>query len=68
MTQTQFEVSYAPSSEEPHDLGTLRLQSAGGPIESDYLGHLQPTTLDTPFEEMRERFAKDGYLWVSILC
>jgi hypothetical protein len=49
------------------DLGKLMLQSAGGPVHPEVLDYLQPTTLDTPLEEMRARYQKNGYLWVSHL-
>lgn len=66
MTETQCEARNAPSSGESGSLGTLRLESAGGPIKPDELGYLKSTPADMPLEEMRERFKKDGYLWVGV--
>lgn len=50
----------------PADPATLNLESNYGPMESDMIGYLQPTTKDTPIEVMHERFERDGYLFVSI--
>ena len=50
----------------PTDPATLSLESNYGPMESDTIGYLQPTTMDTPMEVMHERFERDGYLFVSI--
>lgn len=44
---------------------TLKLHSSGGPIDKHSLGWLEPTAKDTPLEEMREKYARDGYLWVK---
>ncbi len=47
------------------DMNTLELHSSGGPIDSDSIGCLKPTSKDTPLEQMREQYARDGYLWVK---
>ncbi|CZR52431.1 uncharacterized protein PAC_02308 [Phialocephala subalpina] len=47
------------------DTDTLELHSSGGLIDKDSLGWLRPTTKDTPLEEMRARYVRDGYLWVK---
>ncbi|EWY89638.1 phytanoyl-CoA hydroxylase [Fusarium oxysporum NRRL 32931] len=49
----------------PADPETLNLESNYGPMESDMIGYLQPTTKDTPIEVMHERFERDGYLFVK---
>lgn len=51
----------------PADPSTLQLESNFGPLEASRIGYLQPTTRDTPMELMRERFHRDGYLFVSLL-
>jgi hypothetical protein len=43
----------------------LKLESNFGPMVSEQIGYLQPTTVDTPIEVMQERFLRDGYLFVS---
>ncbi|KAJ9643997.1 hypothetical protein H2201_006674 [Coniosporium apollinis] len=47
------------------DRETLELHSSGGPIDEDSLGWLEPTSKDTSAEQMRERYNRDGYLWVK---
>jgi len=41
------------------------LRSPAGTIESSCLAQLRPTALDTPLEEMRARYERDGYLFVK---
>ncbi|KAJ6070906.1 hypothetical protein N7467_012225 [Penicillium canescens] len=43
----------------------LKLESNFGPMVSEQIGYLQPTTVDTPIEVMQERFLRDGYLFVK---
>jgi phytanoyl-CoA hydroxylase len=49
---------------EPTEVPVLRSQS-GTPIDSELIGHLRPTAIDTPLEEMRRRFREDGYVFVK---
>lgn len=49
----------------PVDPKDLELESNFGPMRPEQMGYLQPTSADTPIEEMRKRFSKDGYLLVS---
>lgn len=49
----------------PADPATLRLESNFGPMDPATVGYLQPTSADTPIEVMRQRFEKDGYLFVG---
>lgn len=53
---------------EPADPSTLNLESNFGPMDADAIGYLQPTSVNTPLEIMRERFERDGYLFVSHDC
>jgi phytanoyl-CoA hydroxylase len=48
----------------PADPQSLNLESNFGPMGAESISYLQPTTLDTPLEVMRERFQRDGYLFV----
>jgi phytanoyl-CoA hydroxylase len=48
----------------PANLKQLKLESNFGPMTPESMGYLQPTSLDTPREIMRERYVKDGYLFV----
>ena len=50
----------------PAEPATLQLESNFGPMDPEAIGYLQPTTMDTPLEEMHRRFAHDGYLFVSV--
>ncbi|KAE8453909.1 hypothetical protein EG329_007685 [Mollisiaceae sp. DMI_Dod_QoI] len=43
----------------------LSLRSPAGTIESSCIAQLRPTALDTPLEEMRARYERDGYLFVK---
>ncbi|PLB55479.1 hypothetical protein P170DRAFT_443254 [Aspergillus steynii IBT 23096] len=45
----------------------LNLESNFGPMAADQIGYLQPTSKETPIEIMRERFQRDGYLFVKSL-
>lgn len=36
-----------------------------GPLPKEYIGLLEPVTLDTPIEEIRRRYNEDGYLLVK---
>ncbi|CAG9992936.1 unnamed protein product [Clonostachys byssicola] len=49
----------------PSDFRDLNLESGFGPMAPEQMGYLQPTSLDTPVEVMRERFERDGYLLVK---
>lgn len=49
----------------PVDPKTLNLESNFGPMDADAIGFLQPTSMETPLETMRERFERDGYLFVG---
>lgn len=51
----------------PIDPAELKLESNFGPMHSDQIGYLQPTSKETPIEVMRERYFKDGYLHVRVL-
>lgn len=51
----------------PADPATLSLESNFGPMDAESIGYLQPTSNDTPLEIMRERFERDGYLFVGPL-
>lgn len=68
---TQLGQNGAEYSEPPklnamfRDMDTLELHSSGGPIGEESIGRLQPTPKDTSMEEMRIRYARDGYLWVK---
>ncbi|KAH6887517.1 hypothetical protein B0T10DRAFT_562732 [Thelonectria olida] len=44
---------------------TLSLESNFGPMDSETIGYLQPTSKDAPLEVMRERFDRDGYLFIK---
>ena len=48
----------------PADLTTLSLESNFGPMDADNIGYLQPTSVNTSLEMMRDRFERDGYLFV----
>lgn len=48
----------------PADPDSLSLESNFGPMYKEFVGYLQPTSADTPIEEMRERYFRDGYLHV----
>ncbi|KAH8427731.1 phytanoyl-CoA dioxygenase family protein [Aspergillus melleus] len=45
----------------------LNLESNFGPMAPDQIGYLQPTSRETPIDLMRERFQRDGYLFVKDL-
>lgn len=47
------------------DAHSLPLFVNDGQLEKDQIGELRPSTLDLPLEELRERFSKDGYLFVK---
>ncbi|CAM1510832.1 Fc.00g083450.m01.CDS01 [Cosmosporella sp. VM-42] len=49
----------------PADPATLSLESNFGPMDPEAIGYLQPTSADTPLEVMKERFERDGYLFVK---
>ncbi|KAH8893978.1 hypothetical protein GQ53DRAFT_860091 [Thozetella sp. PMI_491] len=49
----------------PVDPAHLSLESNFGPMDKDSIGYLQPTLASTPIEIMRERFERDGYLFVK---
>lgn len=49
----------------PADPESLSLESNFGPMDAESIGYLQPTSMDTPLEVMRERYERDGYLFVS---
>jgi hypothetical protein len=51
-----------PAYDSPND---LKLLSSGGPIDPNSIGRLRPTDLSTPLEEIRERYAKEGYVWLK---
>jgi phytanoyl-CoA hydroxylase len=49
------------------DGNALKLRSSRGIIEPHFLGKLQPTSTDTPMEEIRRRYEQDGYVWLKRL-
>ncbi|RAK99624.1 phytanoyl-CoA dioxygenase family protein [Aspergillus ibericus CBS 121593] len=51
----------------PTDPKNLNLESNFGPMLPEKVGYLQPTSKDTPIEVMKERFSKDGYLFIKHL-
>ncbi|CZR60660.1 uncharacterized protein PAC_10556 [Phialocephala subalpina] len=54
-----------PSSPMPDTTPIFSLKSSAGAIEASSLGNLKPTSLDTPLEEMKARYQRDGYLFVK---
>ena len=50
----------------PQKLPTLR-SNKGTHVDVASTGWMQFVTTDTPCEEMRARYARDGYLWVKNL-
>ena len=48
----------------PAEPARLKLESNFGPMHTESIGYLQPTSKDTPIEVMRERYERDGYLFV----
>jgi phytanoyl-CoA hydroxylase len=42
----------------------VKLKSTGGPIP-DSIGSLRSFNKDTPIEELREAYEKDGYIWIK---
>ncbi len=63
------EVQNAPRS--AHELGSftpeqpvLRSNQGDGVAQAS-TGWMQPTARDTPIEEMRRRYERDGYVWVK---
>ena len=49
------------------DGNPFKLRSPGGIIEPRFLGRLQPTSTDTPMEEIRRQYEQDGYVWLKRL-
>jgi phytanoyl-CoA hydroxylase len=49
---------------EPQQLPKLR-SNYGSYLDSDSVAWMQETPIDTPLEEMRRRFASDGYVFVK---
>jgi phytanoyl-CoA hydroxylase len=47
------------------DMDTLELHSSGGAIDPDSVGWLRPSSKDTPIEQLREQYNRDGYLWMK---
>lgn len=50
----------------PQRLPTLR-SNQGNHVEATSTGWMQSVSTDTPAEEMRARYDRDGYLWVKNL-
>ena len=50
----------------PTSLPTLR-SNQGNHVDPASTGWMQSVTTDTPKEEMRARYNRDGYLWVKNL-
>ena len=50
----------------PQRLPTLR-SNQGNRVEATSTGWMQSVSTDTPKEEMRARYDRDGYLWVKNL-
>lgn len=50
----------------PQTLPTLR-SNQGNHVNAASTGWMQSVTTETPREEMRARYARDGYLWVKKL-
>src|SRR6266498_1280533 len=44
---------------------TERLAVNDGPLEPEEIAQLRPSELSLPIEELRERYKKDGYLFVK---
>ncbi|PYI24002.1 hypothetical protein BO99DRAFT_374789 [Aspergillus violaceofuscus CBS 115571] len=49
----------------PTNPQNLNLKSNFGPMIPEQIGYLQPTAIDTPVEIMRERFLRNGYVFVK---
>lgn len=49
---------------EPNELPKLR-SNYGKYLDETSVGWMQPTTIDTPLEEIRRRFETDGYVWMK---
>ncbi len=49
---------------EPHQLPKLR-SNYGGHLEADSVGWMKETPIETPLDEMRKRFSKDGYVFIK---
>ena len=45
----------------------LLRSNQGKQVEKDATGWMRSTSLDTPMDEMRERYDRDGYIWVKNL-
>ncbi len=52
-------------SPEPQSQAVEKLFVNDGPLTPSQIDELRPTTLDTPIEEARSRYALDGYLFVK---
>ena len=59
--QPGHEIAFPPK--EPPKLRS----NHGNYVDSGAVSWLRPTALSVPLEEMRERYAADGYLWVKHL-
>jgi hypothetical protein len=42
-----------------------KLYSSGGPIDSNSIGQLRSTDSSTPLDEIRRRYAEEGYVWLK---
>jgi hypothetical protein len=49
---------------EPNELPKLR-SNYGKYVDADSVGWMRPTPIDTPMEEIRQRFEDDGYVWMK---
>ncbi|KUJ15932.1 uncharacterized protein LY89DRAFT_735074 [Mollisia scopiformis] len=62
-------ISTPPAYDQPLPSGDgilpYALKSSAGSIESSCLAQLKSTSLDTPLEEMKARYERDGYLFVK---
>ena len=51
-------------SEESHTI-PLQRTDYGSHIDPTMVGWLKPTSKDTPVEEIRDRYLRDGYVWIK---
>src|SRR5690348_692966 len=50
---------------EPQHQPEEKLFVNDGPLLPDQIGDLQPTAVDTPIEEVRRRYERDGYVFLK---
>ena len=54
-----------PSSAQQHRPTPIQRTNYGAPIDPDMVHWLTPTYKDTPLQEIRARYARDGYIWMK---